>query len=805
MMREKNFEDWFKKATGKSPYPYQVRFALQDELPELVDVPTGLGKTAMAVLGWLWRRRWDDREAIRAGTPRRLVYCLPMRVLVEQTARNAEEWLKKLGQNSERPGEGKVSVHVLMGGEDDVRKAMWADYPEEDAILVGTQDMVLSRSLMRGYGMSRYQWPVHFSLLHNDAIWVFDEVQLMGVGLQTSAQLEGFRRTLPLGTGSRSLWMSATLNKDWLATVDFRAHIENLLTLKLTESECASAAIRKRRESVKRLRRADVSLTEENPQGGAATYVKALVEDVLAKHQHGTQSVVILNTVERAQAVFGALEKSKPGIALLVHARFRQKERTEINEALTSPPAVDGEGRIVVATQAIEAGVDITSRTLFTELSPWASLVQRFGRCNRYGEWNDAGGADVFWIDVADGLVSPYAAANLTSARGKMESLDSASPSRLPITDEAAPMVPILRRRDFRDLFNTDPDLLGFDTDIAPYIRDADDLDAQVFWRMEPGPDQPRPTRDEICRASLSQLKRYLDKRKGEKAAWRWDALDGKWKPFRDSARPGLVLMLDAALGGYNERIGFAPDQTKTAVSVLAASEPDETVESYDGDHRSRQNRPVELVAHLGHVEHEVRALAASLKLGSQETEAVARAGRWHDVGKAHEVFRATMTACGEMASRSDRLWAKSPCRGRHGRRHFRHELASMLAWVTHRSTEPDADLVAYLIAAHHGKVRMSLRAMPDEKLPPDGNVRFARGVWDGDKLPTIDLPGEQLPETELRLDLMEIGEGDMGPSWTDRTQRLLDEYGPFRLAWLETLVRIADWRASRMEQEDKP
>jgi CRISPR-associated endonuclease/helicase Cas3 len=96
-----------------------------------------------------------------------------------------------------------------------VRKATWADCPEEDAILIGTQDMLLSRALMRGYGMSRYQWPVHFAWLHNDALWVFDEVQLMGPGLKTSAQLEAFRRKIGSSSRSRSLWVSATLKRDW--------------------------------------------------------------------------------------------------------------------------------------------------------------------------------------------------------------------------------------------------------------------------------------------------------------------------------------------------------------------------------------------------------------------------------------------------------------------------------------------------------------------------------------------------------------------------------------------------------------
>lgn len=48
------------------------------------------------------------------------------------------------------PGETKVSVHLLMSGSEDVEKTTWADYPEEDAILIGTQDVLLSRPLTRG-------------------------------------------------------------------------------------------------------------------------------------------------------------------------------------------------------------------------------------------------------------------------------------------------------------------------------------------------------------------------------------------------------------------------------------------------------------------------------------------------------------------------------------------------------------------------------------------------------------------------------------------------------------------------------
>jgi CRISPR-associated endonuclease/helicase Cas3 len=138
-------------------------------------------------------------------------------------------------------------------------------------------------------------------------------------------------------------------------------------------------------------------------------------------------------------------------------------------------------------------------------------------------------------------------------------------------------------------------------------------------------------------------------------------------------------------------------------------------------------------------------------------------------------------------------------------RRYFRHELASALAFLSQHDGEPEADLVAYLIAAHHGKVRMGIRALPDEKGPPEAERRFARGVWDGDPLPSVRCGIEDSAGLELSLALMEMGEDERGrPSWTARTQTLLQYYGPFMLAYLEALVRMADWRASASEQREE-
>lgn len=813
-----DYSGFFTLATQKlEPFQYQQRLA-NEPWPDLLEVPTGMGKTAAVTLAWVWKRGWragTRSENIDADTPRRLVWCLPMRVLVEQTREAVEQWLGAHGLGVlGKPGEARVSVHALMGGEGDLKT--WAEHPEEDMILIGTQDMLLSRALMRGYGMSRFLWPVHFALLHNDCLWAFDEVQLMGAGLTTSTQIEAFRRSFPLGAPSRSLWLSATLRRDWLATVDFRPILTTACHFVLSAEERGSEPVRTRREAVKRLHRATTKLTKEGANAGATQYAADLAEEVLQQHVPGSQTLVIVNTVERAQALYRALGRRKtlPEL-LLVHSRFRQSEREALNRALKANPEPDGLGRVIIATQAIEAGVDISSRTLFTELAPWASLVQRLGRCNRYGEWNHNGGSDAFWIDIEEGLAAPYEDGTLHAAREVLHVLDSAAPAQLPPPAEEAPLTSVLRRRDLLDLFNTDPDLSGFDVDIAPYIRDADDLDAQVFWRKLDGNTaaQPHPAAAEICRASLSQFRRYADRRKGraQPTAYRWDALQGKWQPLRQPPHPGMTLMLDADAGGYDDALGFAPEQMGS-VTVLPTQGLEGQQDAFQGEHLNLNRPPVPLADHLSECHREASLLAVSLALRDRERRIIELADLWHDVGKAHPAFQTMLLlGMGDDAGRwASHLLAKGSGSGRpyyavcdadriiRERRYFRHELASMLAWLTVGGEEDDADLIAYLIAAHHGKVRTSLRAMPDEPHPPEPDRRYARGIWDQDELPAVAVGDRQVGPIRLDLSLMEIGEGPTGPSWSERVGHLIEAQGPFKLAWLEALVRIADWRASR-------
>ena len=803
----RGYSRFFTHVTGNSPYPYQEDLGV-GPWPDLLDVPTGLGKTAAIVVAWLWHRLHDD-----PATPRRLVYCLPMRVLVEQTQRNAEEWIAKAEVRFRDAGLEPPTVSLLMGGDVNLE---WLE-PERPAILIGTQDMLLSRALNRGYGMSPFQWPVHFALLQNDAFWVYDEVQLMGPAVGTSAQLEAFRRSFESARPCRSLWASATLAPAWLATVDLEEHLRSFRAAGLTDRDQGLDRVAQLTGARKRLQRAEAVLDKNSAKHAGAPYFEALSREVSERHQPATTTLVIVNRVDRAQGFYQRLRSelgdTGPDL-LLLHSRFRPAERKPLERRLREEPGPAG--RIIVSTQVVEAGVDLSSATLFTELCPWPSFVQRCGRCNRRGEYD---AAQVLWIDINEqeaDLALPYEVHALAGTRINLARLEDVGPDRLPRV-EAEPLVGmVLRRRDLLELFNSDPDLFGFHVDVSPYIRDGDDRSLQVFWRElaekgEPPPDLPAPEREELCAVSIGAARATLAKR----TPWEWDAQTGRWrKADRNALRPGMTLLLDMAGGAYDLDLGF----TAAARGPVPVIEPQEREpsEAVGSDRWSRSTVWVPLAVHLEHVVREAAALARHLDLQAEEADALTTAARWHDVGKAHPVFQNDLTRnLNPDDPRRSGLWAKSgrapdgvqaertwTREDRSRRRYFRHELASALAWLAHRGSHPAADLIAYLIAAHHGKVRTGLRSLPAEPTPDDGR-RYARGVWEGDVLPAVAPPGEEIPATPLQLDLMELGEGSQGPSWTARTQGLLHSLGPFRLAWLEALLRIADWRASAAETEE--
>ena len=704
-----DYQEFFRQVIGTnqiSPHEWQVALAQQPALGNrLIRIPTGFGKTLGVLTAWLWNRVHRQDQT----WPRRLVWCLPMRTLVEQTDAEVRAALSRLGMLWPGKGDhsGQIGVHLLMGG---AGAGDWHLFPEHCAVLIGTQDMLLSRALNRGYGSARARWPMDFGLLHQDSLWVMDEVQLMDVGLATSGQIQSFREDdRKSGKSPRvatTWWMSATLQRTWLEkSPETRAFGPSLSQTAIPPA----SRIGPLWEDISKPVRVE-SLKDAN-----AIAALAAKEHLEAGRGKNGPTLVVVNTVRAAVAVRDAIVKKKElqgSDVRLVHSRFRPFERAQWREGFLNRDAcARGIDRIIVATQVIEAGVDISSSVLITELAPWASLVQRFGRAAR---WD--GSAQVVVADTApkdDAAAAPYAKSELDCAREALANLADVSPQSLEAFEETHqedlpalyPYAPkhLLLRHELDELFDITADLSGADIDVSRFIRSGEERDLQVFWQEIPNDSQPhtklRPNREALCPVPFLSARDWLcgketagskpARLKKDMRAWVWDWLEGSWRRAeRRDFYPGQTVLVAANCGGYEPGVGWSPESRK---AVEPLPEPDTTAEdladsSQDGEALSAS--PWQTIAVHGAAVGRLAASIAAVVMPANAT-LLDLAGRWHDAGKVHEAFQNSIQG-NDRPSRQDlakapnsawlpvsRLYPDAEGRRRGG---FRHELASTLA-----------------------------------------------------------------------------------------------------------------------------
>ena len=788
------FAEMFEKATGFQPYDFQRRVAVEG-LPELLQIPTGCGKTEAVGLGWLHRRRYHQDPAVRSGTPHWLVVALPMRTLVEQTAERFQRWIRNLGLL------GDVDLRIVQGGIDWSDRD-WRFQPDRDAVFVGTIDMLLSRALNRGYADGRFLWPMSFGAFNNGAHWVLDEIQLMDVATPNTRQLQSFRDKLGTALPTSSTWMSATVDERLLRTVD-RPDIGS--TIRLSESDL-EGALKRRLDAARRV--SEITLPDKRPE-------QALASELVARHRPGTLTLAVLNTVDRAVELWRSLIKLSPDAeVVLLHSRYRPADRDAHTKSALSEPGPSG--TIVVSTQVLEAGIDLSAALLFTDAAPWPSIVQRAGRCNRDGSQEKS---LLLWATPP--ASPPYEKDDVQASVQALRSLAPENVTTSQLEDLNVSVLdritPIIRRRDLIDLFDTTPDLSGNEIDVARFIRDRSDRTVRVAWReIESGmPSGSSLAREELCSVPISEMRKWLKKN----WAWKLDHLlrdsDKPWaRCTADDLHDGVEVVLDASDGGYDSEIGWNPRKTPVEVISVPATRgyrpDDDKVVGDDPGSVSCAWYP--LAQHLIDVERACEELLDGFGpsgLTPEMRRACITAGRLHDIGKASPVWQQAVLATVDDEQRAGLKdggpYAKTDNNKRprytdpatqQSRRHFRHELASALALMSEGASAlehpHETDLVIYLVAAHHGRVRLSIRRHPEEHDLHDKTATIL-GIAEGDVLPAVELGAMTVPPSRLAL-----------PKGDDRYERralaLRDraDLGPFRLAFLELVVRSADWRASR-------
>ena len=400
------FDESFEALTGHRPFPWQRRLFeehfLRGTLPSAVDIPTGLGKTAVMAI-WLLAR------AAGARLPRRLVYVVDRRAVVDQATVFAEGLQEALEQEERltpvrrglRLCRRRLPICTLRGQHADNRK--WMADPAAPAIVVGTVDMVGSRLLFEGYGVSRRMRPYAAGLLGCDTLVMLDEAHLARPFERLLRAIEeGQRRSTADGAKTANLCFAGPAASNGLPPPLRVLPLSATLGLDSDETPFRLDADDRSNETIYARLAARKSLTVEELEAGAgladlltgrawdlmqgesATVGKPLRVAVYCDHRKDAEKVAKLLEARAKK------EAPKAAVILFVGGR-RVRERKEAAEELEEHGLI-GAGDAVrdvpvflVATSAGEVGVDLDCDHMVCDLVAWERMVQRLGRVNRYG------------------------------------------------------------------------------------------------------------------------------------------------------------------------------------------------------------------------------------------------------------------------------------------------------------------------------------------------------------------------------------------------------------------------------------
>lgn len=505
----RDFNAYFTEIHGHSPFPWQERLLLQvakdGRWPELLDLPTGSGKTAAIDVALFHLALEAGRPPGQGCAPRRIVMVVDRRTVVDQAYERARKIALALEAATTEVGrrvrerlcslsntDMPLVAAQLRGGMP--RDDGWALRPDQPLVAVSTVDQVGSRLLFRGYGVSDGMRPIHAGLLGHDALFLLDEVHLSEPFRQTLDAVQRYRRRSKSGLPDR--WqvvpMSATPGAD-------------VPRFTLADEDRADPTLARRLRARKPVECCEVRV------GGSENACRARFAEECIKHVAryavaGRTVAVVLNRVASALAVFKlAQERWGTETVHLVTGRMRALDRDDLDRRISSlvssgrtrdphaPPVV------IVSTQCIEAGADFDFDSLVTECASLDALRQRFGRLNRLGDIEDASGvilarSDSLKREKPDPVYGDALSATwtwLTSAPRDfgIDAMDLVLPTGADLLALLPPRgrAPVMLPSHLDTWVQTNPQPTP-DPDVSLWLHGVDqkpDLDVQVVWRAD--------------------------------------------------------------------------------------------------------------------------------------------------------------------------------------------------------------------------------------------------------------------------------------------------------------------------------
>ena len=388
------------------PFRWQMRLhrhLVNADLPDTVDIPTGLGKTSVMAL-------WLIALAEGANLPRRLVYVVDRRAVVDQATRFAVRLRRNMpAELADKlrltDGTGALPISTLRGGFADNRD--WLEDPSKPAIIVGTIDMIGSRLLFEGYGVSRAMRPYHAGLLGVDALVLLDEAHLCPPFEALLRQVAAHRdRKLGPRPGCEPVTPPFHL-MSLSATGRDVAETPPESVFRLEDQDREESMVHQRLTARKRMKVTELTNQESLIECTAHRAIELGDGDtpsrVLVYCDRRTEAVAVKELIDKeckqrqeSGELAGGCESE-----LLVGER-RVYERTELESWLEQHGFLGGSKAqpqaptFLVATSAGEVGVDLDADHMVCDLVSYERMVQRLGRVNRRGGEDRSATVDVF-------------------------------------------------------------------------------------------------------------------------------------------------------------------------------------------------------------------------------------------------------------------------------------------------------------------------------------------------------------------------------------------------------------------------
>lgn len=423
------FDEAFEVLTGFSPMGWQRRLFqdhfLRGDIPAACDLPTGLGKTSVMAI-WVLALARQASASRRPGLPRRLVYVVNRRTVVDQASSEAGALRTAL----HAPGLGGVLgavrdalISLCVDPEDEASplaistlrgqladNAEWRADPARPAIIIGTVDMIGSRLLFSGYGRGFKSRPLHAGFLGQDALLVHDEAHLEPAFQTLVTAVQAEQRRCADSRKLRVMALTATQRDS--GGVTFGLAAEDFLERTVRERVYARKGIKFHSVNNEKAIAATVAkLALGHADGGQAVlvYLRRL-DDVVAVverlREEGQQVQALTGTLR-------GLERDRLATEDAVFARFVPKP----NVALASGTV------FLVSTSAGEVGANISGDHLVCDASTLEAVAQRFGRVNRFGR--------------GDARIDLVFAESRSGAKGLEDRQVAAEESPAPAEDEA--------------------------------------------------------------------------------------------------------------------------------------------------------------------------------------------------------------------------------------------------------------------------------------------------------------------------------------------------------------------------------